>query len=98
MGISRFSEKALKAPKSRCQGWGGTEELPGFIPVGERADPVWLSGANEPRVCTGVLCRENAGGVGFSQVGDSQGRTAWDSMDGWDLQSLAKQEYLSTDC
>lgn len=77
----------------------GPGELPGLIPVdaGKRTDPVWFSGANEPRLCTeGVLSGENAGGVDFSQVGDSQG--GGDSMDGWDLQSLAKQEYLSTDC
>lgn len=60
MGISPFSEKALKAPKSRCQGWGGVEQLPGLIPVdagnggGKSTDPVGLSGAKESRLCTGV--------------------------------------------
>lgn len=80
MGISPFSEKALKAPKSRCQGRGAVEELPGLIPMdagngaGNSTDPVWLSGANEPRFCTGVSGQENAGGVDFSLVGDSRGR------------------------
>lgn len=66
--------------------------------AGKSTDPVWLSGANEPRLCTGVSSQENTSRVDFSQVGDSPGGAVWDSTDGWDLQSLAKQEYLSTDC
>lgn len=55
------------------------EELAGLIPVdagngaGRTTDPVWLSGASEPCLCTGVLGQENAAGVDFSQVGDARG-------------------------
>lgn len=33
--------------------------------AGKSTDPVWLSGAKEPRLCTGVSGQENAARVDF---------------------------------